>query len=191
MLQKLYDHVVRSANADTIVRGLTFSLFVELLDHVAQNCLYSSKTVYGAANRVRTMFHVMNSSRGRMKLSKGTNASIIPPLTGLDSTDPTLPKPAGVMPVAKARSPAARRCLSQSPAKPPDSRRRMLDRKKSSSEPSTPEYAADTRSNGALSAGSSKASGGGLHNGGARSHSNTSNSRTSSNHRANGRPDWV
>lgn len=35
------------------------------------------------------MFHVMNSSRGRIKLARDSSETIINPLTGLDTSDPT------------------------------------------------------------------------------------------------------
>mmetsp|Transcript_13165 Transcript_13165/g.19836 ORF Transcript_13165/g.19836 Transcript_13165/m.19836 type:complete len:1526 (+) Transcript_13165:147-4724(+) len=88
MLQRLYDYVAHLGGSKVISNGLTYNLFIELLDHVAQNCYYTTRTVHGPHSRVRTMFHVMNSSRGRMKLARETNATIIPPLTGLDSSDP-------------------------------------------------------------------------------------------------------
>lgn len=59
------------------------------MDHVAQNCLYSTRNVHGPYSRVRTMFHVMNSSRGRIKLAKDSSETIINPLTGLDVAEPT------------------------------------------------------------------------------------------------------
>ena len=141
MLQRLYDYVARLGGAEVLDRGLTYPLFVELLDHVAQNCVYTTKNVYGAVSRVRTMFHVMNSSRGRIKLAKGTNASIIPPLSGLDSTDPTLYKSPSA-PSQQSRGRTLRKSRSQpnSPRPPPGGRGRTLARKGSSSAPTTPEY---------------------------------------------------
>ena len=174
-------------------RGLTYTHFVDLLDQVAHNCLYTSKSAYGAVSRVRTMFHAMNSSRGRMKLAKDTNASIIPPLTGLDSTDPTLYKPAGAMPARKnRRAVATRRTMSQSPVNPPGNRRRLLEQKSSSSEPSTPDYASGSNpASPGLSTGMSKHSSG-LNSGrGSWSRASSSSSKASNSHRANGKPDWV
>lgn len=87
-LHQIYDYVINSGGPK-LRYGLTFPYFIELLDHVAQNCLYSTKNVHGPYSRVRTMFHVMNSSRGRIKLAKDSSETIINPLTGLDSTEPT------------------------------------------------------------------------------------------------------
>ncbi|CAE7615616.1 unnamed protein product, partial [Symbiodinium microadriaticum] len=193
MLQKLYDHVSRTGGAIVMDRGLTYPLFVELLDHVAQNCVYTTKSVYGAASRVRTMFHVMNSSSGRVKLSKGTNASIISPLTGLDSTEPTLSKPAGVMLAKKTRSPVLpKRSSSQSPKTLQHTRRSALERKASSSSaPTTPEYEPGLR-NGAKSGSASKQNGRLPHGGKLPvSRAGSSSSKTSIGHRADGKPDWV
>jgi hypothetical protein len=125
--------------------GLNYNLFIELLDHVAQNCVYSTRHVYGAVSRVRTMFHVMNSSRGRIKLSKGTDASIINPLTGLDSTDPAMYR-ASPATQAKGRSRTIRKSKSNpnSPALPSDRRRAFERKSSSSSAPTTPEQATST-----------------------------------------------
>ena len=87
-LHQIYDYVSNSGGPK-LRYGLTFSYFIELLDHVAQNCLYSTRNVHGPYSRVRTMFHVMNSSRGRIKLAKDSSETIINPLTGLDTAEPT------------------------------------------------------------------------------------------------------
>ncbi len=87
-LQQIYEYV-SSSGGNRLRHGLTFAYFIELLDHVAQNCLYTTRNVHGPYSRVRTMFHVMNSSRGRIKLSKESSEAIINPLTGLDSSEPT------------------------------------------------------------------------------------------------------
>jgi hypothetical protein len=88
-VQQIYDHLFQSASGPRAQYGLSYSLFIELLDHVAQNCIYTTKNVHGPYSRVRTLFHVMNSSRGRMKLARDSSETIINPLTALDSTEPT------------------------------------------------------------------------------------------------------
>lgn len=194
MLQRLYDHVSQQGNVDVMNHGLNYTLFIELLDHVAQNCVYSTRNVYGAVSRVRTMFHMMNSSRGRIKLSKGTNASIIPPLTGLDSTDPSLYR-ASPATQARGRSRTYRQSRSNpnSPAVPSE-RRKVLERKSSSSAPTTPEQPTSLANTPPSSrgAGQKKAR---LHNAASSAEPtvSSSSSRTSQNGhpRLGGKPDWV
>ena len=70
--------------------GLSYAAFIELLDHVAQNCVFGGKKYTTPEGRVRAMFHHMNSSRGRSKLNRDPNSLIITPLTGLESMDPQL-----------------------------------------------------------------------------------------------------
>lgn len=91
VLQTLYTMVEeRFPTSKGMHRGLTFALFTELLDHVAQNCEFGTKKFHTPEGRVRAMFHHMNTSRGRSKLNKDSNSLIINPLTGLESTDPKL-----------------------------------------------------------------------------------------------------
>eukprot|EP00603_Paraphysomonas_imperforata_P007883 CAMPEP_0114415832 /NCGR_PEP_ID=MMETSP0103-20121206/2114_1 /TAXON_ID=37642 ORGANISM="Paraphysomonas imperforata, Strain PA2" /NCGR_SAMPLE_ID=MMETSP0103 /ASSEMBLY_ACC=CAM_ASM_000201 /LENGTH=1534 /DNA_ID=CAMNT_0001584031 /DNA_START=99 /DNA_END=4700 /DNA_ORIENTATION=- len=90
-LQALYSMVeLRSSPTKGLQRGLNFSNFCELLDQVAQNCVFGTKRYHTPESRVRAMFHHMNSSRGRAKLNRDSNALIINPLTGLETTDPKL-----------------------------------------------------------------------------------------------------
>jgi hypothetical protein len=79
---------VRTSPSKGMRRGLNFSNFCELLDHVAQNCIFGTKKYHTPEGRVRAMFHHMNSSRGRAILNRDSNSLIINPLTGLESTDP-------------------------------------------------------------------------------------------------------
>jgi hypothetical protein len=88
-VQQIYDHLFSTSSSRVVQYGLPYPLFIELLDHVAQNCSYTTKNVHGPYSRVRTLFHVMNSSRGRMKLARDSSETIINPLTALDSTEPT------------------------------------------------------------------------------------------------------
>lgn len=87
-MQQIYDYLYH-AGGPKVQYGLTYPYFTELLDHVAQNCTYTTKNVHGPYSRVRTLFHVMNSSRGRIKLARDTSETIINPLTALDSAEPT------------------------------------------------------------------------------------------------------
>jgi hypothetical protein len=86
-VQQIYDYL-HQAGGSQVQFGLTFPFFIEFLDQVAQNCSYSTKNVHGPYSRVRTMFHVMNSSRGRIKLARDSSETIINPLTALDSAEP-------------------------------------------------------------------------------------------------------
>lgn len=91
VLQTLYRMVEAKSSAligSQTHKGLSYANFIELLDHVAQNCAFGSKKYKTSEGRVRAMFHHMNSSRGRAKLNRDSNALIINPLTGLESTDP-------------------------------------------------------------------------------------------------------
>lgn len=86
-MHQIYDYL-HQIGGSQVQFGLSFPLFVEFLDQVAQNCIYTTKNVHGPYSRVRTMFHVMNSSRGRMKLARDSSETILNPLTALDSAEP-------------------------------------------------------------------------------------------------------
>lgn len=92
VLNSLYELIANKTHESgiTLHGGLPFDEFLDLLDHVAQNCKTSSD-VCTPEGRVRLMFQVMNNSRGRQKLAKNDrNANLIPPLIGLDSCEPEL-----------------------------------------------------------------------------------------------------
>jgi hypothetical protein len=91
VVQTLYNMVeVRSTPSKGRPPGLNYASFIDLLDHVAQNCVFGTKKYNTPESRVRAMFHNMNSSRGRVKLNRDPNSLIINPLTGLEAADPKL-----------------------------------------------------------------------------------------------------
>jgi hypothetical protein len=92
-LQSLYNLVEEEEKKTSLskglhrAKGLGYAQFIDLLDHVAQNCAFGNKNLNTPESKVRSMFHYMNASRGRSKLTKDSNSLIITPLTGLESTD--------------------------------------------------------------------------------------------------------
>ncbi len=93
MLTSLYDSVASAASSNGVntSNGLTYPEFIELLDQVAQNCKTSGSDIRTPESRVRSMFQVMNMSEGREKLARhDRNATVIPPLIGLDKCEPKL-----------------------------------------------------------------------------------------------------
>lgn len=92
MLHSLWETVNTNATAQgvDVSNGLFFVEFIELLDQIAQNCKSNGGDVRSPEGRVRAMFQVMNMSDGREKLARhDRNATVIPPLIGVDKCEPT------------------------------------------------------------------------------------------------------